>query len=69
MTMTEVVFLDSSVLFNLLEVPRKCSDRASVVDEFKQLAGDGATLDIPHDGGHRDRKRDRAVGRSFTTVP
>ncbi len=47
MTMTEVVFLDSSVLFNILEVPRKCSDRASVVDEFTKLAGDGATPVFP----------------------
>ncbi|MGH3844042.1 MAG: hypothetical protein ACRDS0_21740 [Pseudonocardiaceae bacterium] len=45
--MTEVVFLDSSVLFNILEVPRKCSDRASVVDEFTKLAGDGATPVFP----------------------
>lgn len=35
--MTEVVFLDSSVLFNILEVPHKCSDRDSVVAEFTQL--------------------------------
>ncbi|MGH3695326.1 MAG: hypothetical protein ACRDRX_15290 [Pseudonocardiaceae bacterium] len=45
--MTEVVFLDSSVLFNILEVPHKCSDRASVIDEFKKLVGDGATLVFP----------------------
>lgn len=45
--MTEVVFLDSSVLFNILEVPHKCSDRASVVDEFTQLAGNGATFVFP----------------------
>lgn len=45
--MTEVVFLDTSVLLNILKVPRKCSDWASVVDEFKKLAGDGATLVFP----------------------
>lgn len=45
--MTEVVFLDSSVLFNLLAVPYKCSDRASVVAEFKQLKDNGATFIFP----------------------
>lgn len=45
--MTEVVFLDSSVLFNLLGVPHKCSDRASVVAEFTQLTGNGATVVFP----------------------
>ena len=42
-----VVFLDTSVLLNILAVPRKDGDRATVVPRFKQLARDGATLIIP----------------------
>ena len=45
--MTKVVFLDSSVLFNIFEVPHKCSDRASVVAEFTQLADNSATFIFP----------------------
>lgn len=45
--MTEVVFLDSSVLFNILGVPRKCSDRAEVVARFKEQAENGATFVFP----------------------
>lgn len=45
--MTEVVFLDSSVLFNILGVPRKCSDRAEVVSRFKEQAEKGATFVFP----------------------
>ena len=45
--MTEVVFLDSSVLFNILEMPHKCSDRADVVTRFKEQAENGATFVFP----------------------
>lgn len=45
--MTEVVFLDSSVLFNILEVPHKCGERDGVVAEFTQLVGNGATFVFP----------------------
>ncbi len=47
MTTSEVVFLDSSVLFNILEVPHKCSDRADVVAKFKEQAENGATFVFP----------------------
>ena len=33
-----VVFLDSSVLFNLLDVPAKNSDRSEVIARFQRLA-------------------------------
>ena len=46
-TMTEIVFLDSSVLFNILQVPYKCSDRTEVVAEFKKLSANGATFVFP----------------------
>lgn len=42
-----VVFLDSSVLFNLLDVPGKNSDRETVVAEFQRLARDGSTFIFP----------------------
>lgn len=45
--MTEVVFMDSSVLFNLLQVPRKCGDRAVVLAEFEELRKNGATFVFP----------------------
>lgn len=45
--MTEVVFLDSSVLFNLLRVPHKCSDRAVVLAEFEELRLKGAIFVFP----------------------
>lgn len=45
--MPEVVFLDSSVLLNLLDVPRKNSDRETITDEFRRLVQSKATLIIP----------------------
>lgn len=45
--MTEVVFLDSSVLFNLLQVPHKCSDRAVVLTEFEETRKNGAIFVFP----------------------
>ena len=36
--MAGVVFLDSSVLFNLLDVPAKNSDRSEVIARFQRLA-------------------------------
>jgi hypothetical protein len=38
--MAETVFIDTSVLLNLLDVPRKNSDRDEAVTEFKRLAKD-----------------------------
>lgn len=43
----EVVFLDSSVLFNLLDVPGKNSDREAITARFRRLARDGATFVFP----------------------
>lgn len=48
--MAEVVFVDSSVLLNLLnllDVPGKNSDRGGVTTEFKAHAASGVTLIIP----------------------
>jgi hypothetical protein len=45
--MREVVFLDSSVLFNLLDVPGKNGDRGAVIAEFRRLAEGGATFVFP----------------------
>lgn len=42
-----VVFLDSSVLFNLLDVPGKSGDRQSVVAEFQRLTHSGSTFVFP----------------------
>jgi hypothetical protein len=42
-----VVFLDSSVLFNLLYVPGKNADRDAVIAEFKRLTRDGSTFVFP----------------------
>lgn len=42
-----VVFLDSSVLFNLLDVPDKSGDRQSVVAEFQRLTHSGSTFVFP----------------------
>jgi len=36
--MAGVVFLDSSVLFNLLDVPAKNSDRSEVIARFSDLS-------------------------------
>lgn len=45
--MSSVVFLDSSVLFNLLDVPGKNGDRATVVTKFQRLAGQKTTFVFP----------------------
>lgn len=45
--MAGVVFLDSSVLFNLLDVPAKNSDRAAVVAEFQRLTSEATTFVFP----------------------
>lgn len=45
--MAEVVFVDTSVLLNLLDVPGKNGDRDSVTAEFKRMASDDAVLVIP----------------------
>ncbi len=43
----EVVFLDSSVLLNVLNVPGKNGERDEVLDTFTQLRRAAATLVIP----------------------
>lgn len=43
----EVVFVDTNVLLNVLDVPDKNSDRDEVTAEFRQLVHDHATLVIP----------------------
>lgn len=46
--MGEVVFIDTSVLLCILDVPGKNQDRESIVEEFTVLAtGDGNTLILP----------------------
>ncbi len=45
--MAGVVFLDSSVLFNLLDVPGKNGDRDEVLTEFQRLARDRTTFIFP----------------------
>lgn len=45
--MASVVFLDSSVLFNLLDVPAKNSDRTHVVAEFQRLVREATTFVFP----------------------
>lgn len=45
--MAGVVFLDSSVLFNLLDVPGKNGDRDTIVSRFRRLADDGTTFVFP----------------------
>lgn len=45
--MAGVVFLDSSVLFNLLDVPAKNSDRSEVIARFQRLARDATTFVFP----------------------
>lgn len=45
--MSEVVFVDSSVLYNLLDVPQKNSDRAEIVGVFRRLVDTRATLIFP----------------------
>lgn len=45
--MAEVIFVDTSVLLNLLNVPGKNADHNDLVSELKRLALAGATLVIP----------------------
>lgn len=45
--MADVVFVDTSILLNLLDVPGKSSDKDTVVDEFRSLVAAQATLIIP----------------------
>ncbi len=45
--MAGVVFLDSSVLFNLLDVPAKNSDRTAVVARFQRLVREATTFVFP----------------------
>ncbi|MDN5747420.1 MAG: hypothetical protein L0H64_02655 [Pseudonocardia sp.] len=45
--MGDVVFLDSSVLFNLLDVPGRNGERTAVVAEFKRLKDIEATFVFP----------------------
>lgn len=45
--MAEVVFVDTSVLLNLLDVPGKNSHHQQLAGEFKALATGGVTLIIP----------------------
>lgn len=45
--MAEVVFVDTSVLLNLLDVPGKNSDHRQLAMEFKKLATDNVTFVIP----------------------
>lgn len=45
--MRDVVFLDSSVLFSLLDVPGKNGERTAVVAEFKRLKDNGTTFVFP----------------------
>lgn len=42
--MQRVVFLDTSVLLNLLDVPRKNGEREAVLPRFRELAKSGAAL-------------------------
>ena len=42
-----VVFLDSSVLFNLLDVPAKNGDRTAVVAKFQRLVREATTFVFP----------------------
>ena len=45
--MAEIVFVDTSVSLNLLNVPRKNSDEKRLTGEFKRLALAGALFVIP----------------------
>lgn len=45
--MGDVVFQDSSVLFNLLDVPGRNGERTAVVAEFKRLKDNEATFVFP----------------------
>lgn len=45
--MARVVFLDTSVLLNVLNVPRKNGERAMVLPRFRDLVKAGAVLIIP----------------------
>lgn len=45
--MAGVVFLDTSVLLNLLEVPHNNSDHMEIRDEFRRLAAEATTFVVP----------------------
>lgn len=45
--MNEVVFLDTSILLNVLDVPGKNSDRATVAETFRMRRERGATFVLP----------------------
>jgi hypothetical protein len=45
--MADVVFLDTSVLLNILDVPGKNSDRDDVVSEFRRLVKAGSPMVVP----------------------
>lgn len=45
--MAGVVFLDTSVLLNLLDVPHNNSDHAEIREEFRRLAADVTTFVVP----------------------
>src|SRR4051794_13682647 len=45
--MPEVVFVDTSVLLNILDVPRKNSDKEDVLTEFKRLITADCLLIVP----------------------
>jgi hypothetical protein len=69
--MHSVVFLDTSVMLNILDVPYKNSDRVTVLARFTDLVMQGVTLIIPiaaivEVGNHLaqltgEERRDRAV--------
>lgn len=46
-SVSEVVFVDSSILYNLLDIPHKNSHRVEVLEEFARLQQSHATLIFP----------------------
>lgn len=70
--MAEVVFVDTSVLLNLLAVPGKNSDRDALTAEFKAAASAGVLLIIPiaavvEVGNHIAQLADGTVRRDRAT--
>lgn len=45
--MTEMVFIDTSILLNLIDVPGKNSDRTAVAADFRKQQAEGATFVLP----------------------
>lgn len=45
--MASIVFIDTSVLCNLLEVPGRCQNHSEVVDNFKAMVSDGCQFVLP----------------------